>query len=384
MNIEEQNPHELDTTSTTPIVEETIVQEEISKEITSNDEDDDENDDIIDYSSLSKEELVSEVKKIRSSDAIKVSKKQLGEIKSAFDDLFHSERKEAHATFLSEGGEKDGFEYIDIDAKSFYDTLKEIHELKRKHKSQQEEQRVSNTRKKRILLDELRELVDGEETPNTFNQIKELQKTWRDTGHVAQADYQELNANYSALLDRYFSFRSIYFDLKNLDKDKNLELKTAIIGEVIALLEYENTLEAIKKLNELHAQYKSIGPVAEEFSDILWDNLKLVTDKVRDKRTAHIEAFKVKLDANLIEKKSLLPQLESFASIQAQSAKEWITLTEELTALQNRWKAIGMVPDEDKKSINDLFWAHSRAFYNNKNEFFNGLDNERKENHKKK
>lgn len=336
------------------------------------------------YENLSKSDLIAEALRIKTNSAIAIGKSQLNDLKEAFENVFYAEKDVAYQKFLEEGGEKDGFEYLDNEAKTFFDTLKDISELRRKHKILQDEQKISNTHKKKQLVEDLRALVDGEETPGTFNQIKELQKKWKEIGQISQAEYYELNANYQAILDRYYSFRSIYFDLKSLDRDKNLSLKKEIILEAQGLLEKENTLEAIHALNDLHAQYKQVGPVPEEVSEELWQEFKAITDQVRDKRTAHVEAFKVQLDSNLEAKKQLLEKIAPYAEKQATSAKEWISLTEEMNALQNEWKKLGLVPEELKKEVNDTFWGLVRGFYANKNTFFGELDNERKRNQQKK
>lgn len=340
--------------------------------------------DSYDYSNLSKAELILEAARIRSEQAISVAKNQLKDLKEAFGSIFYTEKEDAYQRFIEEGGEKDGFEFIDVEGQKFFDTLKEISELRRKHKVTQEEQRVGNTIKKKQLLNELRELVDGDETTNTFNEVKEIQKKWKETGQIAQADYQELNANYQAVLDRYYSFRSIYFDLKSLDRDKNYELKTALIEEAKQLLLVENTLDATRTLNELHAQYKEIGPVPEELSEPLWQQFKEVTDQVRERRAQYLEHAKVQQQKNLVAKRELLAMFKDFTHVQPQSAKEWVAKTDDLVKFQETFKKLGLVPEEAKKEINDEFWSYVRAFYASKNEFFAGLDDERKRNHEKK
>lgn len=348
------------------------------------DSEENQQDDSYDYSLLSKKELLEEAQTIKNYTAVSVSKTRLGELKEAFENIFKDERQAAYESFLESGGEKDGFEYQDQTVKNFFDTLKEVNELKRSHKIKQEDLRKSNTRKKIQLVDRLRELVSGEESTQTFNEIKEIQKTWKETGFVNQAEFYELNANYSALLDRYYSFRSIYFDLKSLDRDKNLELKKAIVEEAKTLLTLENTLEAMRALNDLHTQYKDLGPVPEADSEALWQSFKEVSDQVRDRRTAHIEAFKVQLDANLVAKKALLEKVKAYSEVKVSSVKEWNALTVELTALQEDWKKAGLVPEESKKAVNDEFWASCRVFFANKSEYFLGLDEERKKNHQQK
>lgn len=337
-----------------------------------------------DYESSSKEELLAEIIQIQKENTKAISKSQLGDLKAAFDLIFRAERKAAFDKFMEEGGEKDGFDYQDRTGQDFYDAYKAILEAKKKNKIQQDEQRIANTKKKYQLLETLRELVDGEELEETFAKVKEIQKTWKDTGHVAQSDFHEMNANYHALLDRYYSIRSVYYDLKNLDRNKNLAIKVAIVEEAEKLLGSENTLQAVKDLNELHAQYKSVGPVPEKDSEPLWQRLKVVSDKIREERNEQIEVFKAQLKSNLELKKGILELLAPFESMNFDNIKEWTTQTNNIKLIQDGWKAAGAVPMADKKAINDEFWRICRAFYANKSSYFDKLDDERKNNLAKK
>jgi hypothetical protein len=339
---------------------------------------------VYDYTIFSKDQLIAEIKTIKAEKAISVSKTQLSDLKTAFDEVFNQERQTALDNFLETGGEKDDFSYQDAKAKVFYDLVKDLGEIRKKHKQQQEEQRIANTKKKKQLLDQLRALVDGEESSATFNQIKEIQKTWKESGSVASADFYELNASYHALLNRYYSFRSIYFDLKNLDRDKNLLQKKALLAQVNALLDTPNTLEAVKQLGDLHAQYKNLGPVPEEVSESLWNDFKEATNKVRERREQFLTEQEQKFEQNAMLKTQVISKINHYSTIEASSIKEWKSLTEELNEIQKEWKKIGLVPEAKKKEINDAFWAIVRGFYENKSKYFTSLDADKKQNHQQK
>ena len=83
-------------------------------------------------------------------------------------------------------------------------------------------------KKKKEIIRVLRELVNGVENKDTFNNVKDLQNAWKDIGNLNNSKDKSLWTTYNALLDRFYNNRSIYFELKDLDRKKNLELKNAI------------------------------------------------------------------------------------------------------------------------------------------------------------
>ena len=336
------------------------------------------------FDGWTKEALFSELQTIKTESVIKAPKNKLKDLKIAFDTIFREEKKVAYDQFIEAGGEKDGFDYRDDLSTKFFDLNKEISELRKKHRVQQEEQRLENTRKKDFLLNQLREIIDGDEATNTHKKVQEIQNTWKETGAVTQQSFREQNANYHGLLDRYYSRRSIYFELKDLDRKKNEEKKNAVIDQVEELLKVENTLDAVKQLNDLHALYKSIGPVPQEKSEPMWEKLKAVTDKVRARRDEFMKEYQLVLDANLVKKQALVEKVTPYAEKDSASISEWKAWTDELLQIQKEWKDVGPIPRDNKSDVSNNFWSLSRQFFNAKKAYFAKLDSEKEGNLKKK
>lgn len=337
-----------------------------------------------DYQSWSKEALLNELKEIKLNSLYSANKNKLKDLKIAFDSIFKEEKKNAYDAFIASGGEKDGFDYRDELSSKFFDLNKEVYDARKKQRNQQEEQRIENTKKKEFLLNQLRDLVDGDEATNTHKKIQEIQNTWKETGPVSQQSYRELNANYHGVLDRYYSRRSIYFELKDLDRKKNEEKKNAVIEKVEGLLSLTNTLDAVKQLNVFHGEYKNIGPVPQEKSEPMWEQLKIATDKVRARRDEFLKEYQVILDGNLEIKKGLVEKVRPYAEKTSEAISEWKDWTNEVLEIQKKWKDLGPSAREDKNETSNNFWGLSRQFFNSKKAYFAKLDGERGENLEKK
>ena len=180
----------------------------------------------VDYSSYSKSQFVSLAKELSKETNFKKVDNVLKEIKPLYDDIREKERMAALEKFVSGGGEAADFDYKGDDLDNAFDAnLKLIRDRRSQYFRLQEEQKNDNLRKKQDLIEKIRLLVDSPDNNNQFESFKELQKEWRSIGPIPGTQAKTLWANYHALVDRFYDNQSIYFELKELDRKKNLEAK---------------------------------------------------------------------------------------------------------------------------------------------------------------
>ena len=344
-------------------------------------EDEDESDEHIDYSHASKSELVKAAEALVQAGEWRKADRQITEIRHHYDDIHAAERKAALDKFLAEGGDEADFDYradeLDHQMEAAYRRIKEE---KSKLTANQQRSREENLRKKNELLARLREFIDAEETNTSLKELKKLQEEWKSTGPVPAAYNSNLWANYNALLDRFYNNRSILYELKELDRRKNLEAKQEIVARAEQLLEYENMKEATRELRELHEEFKHIGPVPREEQEPLWQRFKEASDKIYDKRRAHLDQLNTELEANLLKKRELGDKVQEFLEFSSDRITEWNDKTKELLSIQKDWDAIGGLPRQVAKEVNKYFWSAFKGFFSNKNQFFKELEKKREEN----
>ena len=79
------------------------------------------------------------------------------------------------------------------------------------------------------ILDELKELIDSEETlKKTYDEFNRLQTEWKEIGMVPATELNDLWQNYHFLVERFFDKIRINKELRDLDFKKNLELKVVL------------------------------------------------------------------------------------------------------------------------------------------------------------
>ncbi|VAW29079.1 hypothetical protein MNBD_BACTEROID06-330, partial [hydrothermal vent metagenome] len=335
-----------------------------------------------DFKSYSKEKFVDLIKLLAKHDDPFYAERYLKQIEVFFAEIKKTELAEAKAAFIKENGTEEGFSFkLDELTSRFDANTRLIRDRKYAFSKDREAQRQANLKKAEEALEKLRIFVDSEESSASFNKFKEIQTEWKAIGDVPGNQSKTLWANYNALINRFYDQRSIYFELKELDRKKNYEAKVKICERAEALEEFEHLKEAISTLNDLHQEYKHLGPVPQELQEDLWQRFKAASDKVYEKRKEFVSDLKVTLLENLVKKEEIIADIKLFVEFDSDRIKEWNSKTKELLAIQKKWEAIGGLPREKSKEINKAFWSSFKTFFHNKGNFFKKLDADRKINY---
>ena len=298
-----------------PVADATENQEDQSS---ASEEEEDHSEENIDLSVLSKAQLINLLKdKISHGNILRIDK-LVHEIKAAFDELVNKDKEEALSKFKEESDSEDDFEYRASEEerefnKHYFEYRNQLGSLRK----EAERQKEKNLAVKTDLLNRLRDLVDGEETTLSMSSIKAIQDQWKSIGPVPIAQNKSLWASFNALMDRFYDNRSIYFELKELDRKKNLEHKNELCEKAEALVHVKDLKDAIKALNELHDEFKHIGPVPRDAQEALWNRFKTASDMIYDRRKEFYEDQKEVFKKNQDEKEALIETLKMFIDFKA-------------------------------------------------------------------
>ncbi len=334
-----------------------------------------------DYTTFAKKDFVELLKSLAADNDFRKVDFILREVKPLYDELREKEKDEALKVFVESGGSADDFEYRQSDLDSSFDAnFRLIRDRKNQFNKSQEEQKNENLRRKNELLEQLRVLVDAEDSDQSFNTFKEIQKNWKVVGSVPNAHVKPLWASYTALVDRFYDHRSIYFELKELDRKKNLESKVELCVRAEKLLAVEKLKDAVRELNDLHNEFKHLGPVPKDEKDAVWHRFKAASDAIYAKRDTFLDQINKEQVKNLDEKLRIAEEVAAFANFETDRIKEWNQKTQEILAIQKKWEGIGAVTRSKAKEVNKKFWSAFKAFFSKKNVFFRKLDEEREKN----
>lgn len=337
--------------------------------------------DAVDYANLSKEELVELAIKASKSEDLKEAAEVMRQVRPVLDNIFLEEQNNALAAFIEEGGDKDSFEYKGTELRNqFYEAFKTVQRRRADERERVEKDKLKNLEAKRAILDKLKHLTESDETENSVEQVRELQREWKKIRVVPQEYVQELWDSYRFYMDKFYDNVSINNELKELDRKKNLEHKIELCKKVGELSEEKSIKKSLILLNKYHEEWKNTGPVPREFSDEIWKRFKEASDLIYEQKRGEIAKLEEVRKQNFELKTAICEKLDLLTATKPGKPKEWIDMTKQVNDLFDEWRKIGKVPREQNEIIWGRFRELRNRFFNEKNAFFRKLNAEKAEN----
>ena len=259
----------------------------------------------------------------------------------------------------------------DADEARLKELLKVYRDYRDKVAAENEKVKEENYANKLEIIESLKTLISSEETLNvTFNRFRELQARWKEIGQVPQSKTNDLWETYNLHIERFYDFVKINKELRDLDLKKNYQAKLDLCEAAEALAEQENIVEAFRKLQKYHDQWREIGPVATEQKEAIWERFKAASSIINRRHQEHFESLKQEQLANLERKTALCEAAELLIANAPTSHKEWNKAGESLMELQNQWRTIGFAPKKENTKIYDRFRSACDRFFELKHAFY--------------
>ncbi len=329
---------------------------------------------------MEKAELLESLKTlVAQEDALAISR-EVNDLHIHFEDLMLEEDRlrqiaEMDAAEKGEALEERPIDSIREEFKVLYSEFRDRKNALQRSKKETEE---ANLRRKKMLIERLKQTVENEENIGAAMQTyKEIHDEWKTIGDVPREKRQDIQSDYSKLLETFFYHIKIYRELRDHDFHRNQQLKEEIIQRIDDLSKIEKIKDLEASIRSLQNDWDEIGPVPNEAWETLkstyWEKVKAVFVRIHE----FYEGKRSELAENLIKKKELAQKTAGFvAQIQADTNKAWDDATKELILLQEEWKNIGFANRKESEEIWKEFRASCDAFFAKKKEFF---DESRKE-----
>lgn len=326
----------------------------------------------LDYSNLSRDELVQTLKDLINNRPIQKIRQKVESLKSVFYRKQRAEIEKLRKEFVDAGGDPEQFTLPDdITEMQFKELLKQYRTKRAQYNSQLEEQKQHNLELKLQVIEKIKELVNSTDpVGKIYQEFRDLQKQFLEIGPVPQASLNDLWNNYHHHVQTFYDFVKISKELRDLDLKKNLEAKISLCEQAEELLLEPSVVLAFKKLQKLHEQWREVGPVPRENQNEIWERFKEATSKINKKHQEHFESIKEQQKKNLDAKIEICEKAEELANQNPKSVKEWNKLSKELIELQKIWKTIGFATKKDNNKVFERFRNACDIFFNKKREFF--------------
>ena len=334
---------------------------------------------------MTKEEVLLRIKDL-AQDAENANKQELDRLKQAFYKIHNAEQEAAKKEFLDNGGSAENFvPQNDAIEEEFKSVMAVIKEKRSAQAAELERQKEENLQIKLSIIEELKELVESPDDANkSYTEFKKLQQQWNETKLVPQAKVNELWKNYQLYVEKFYDILKLNNEFREYDFKKNLEIKIRLCEAAEKLADEEDVVSAFHQLQKLHQEFRDTGPVSKELRDEIWNRFKAASTIVNRRHQQHFEALKEAEQHNLDQKTVICEIVETIEYDELKTFTAWENKTQEVIALQNKWKTIGFAPQKMNVKIFERFRHACDDFFKKKGEFFKTMKEGMNENLEKK
>lgn len=321
-----------------------------------------------------KQEVVERLKEIAASDEAPV-KDEIDLLKTVFYKLHIAEREARLKEYIDGGGNPETYQVVpDQDEETFKAQMAVIREKRAKIMQQQEAEKQANLEKKLEIIEKIKAMATSpDEAGKSYNEFKELQQQWKDIKNVPADKANELWRNYQLYVEQFYDLLKLNSEAREYDFKKNLEMKTKLCEAAEKLADEEDVISAFHQLQELHQQYREIGPVAKELREEVWARFKAASTVINKRHQQHFEDLRAKEEENLARKTALCEKVEELGKAENKGAADWEKRSKEIIDIQNEWKTIGFAPQKMNVKIFERFRAACDDFFGRKAEYFKAL-----------
>ncbi|MBO5382605.1 MAG: DUF349 domain-containing protein [Bacteroides sp.] len=315
-----------------------------------------------------------------------ISRAEVEALKQAFYKIHSAEVEAARRAFVEGGGDAEQFQQPkDELEEAFKQAMAVVKEKRSEANAELEKQKELNLQIKMSIIEELKELLESPEDANkNYVEFKKLQQQWNETRLVPPTKINELWKNYQVCVEKFYDLLKLNSEFREYDFKKNLEIKQHLCQAAEKLAEESDVISAFHQLQKLHQEFRETGPVAKELRDEIWSRFKAASTVVNRRHQQHFEALKEQEQQNLDQKTVICEIIEAIDYDELTSFAAWDDRTQEVLALQAKWKTIGFAPQKMNVKIFERFRSACDDFFARKTAFFKTLKNGLNENLEKK
>ena len=332
-----------------------------------------------------KQEVLERVKEIAHSAEVP-NKEELDMLKTIFYKIHLAERDAQTKEYLAAGGDPEKYVLLPDDTEeAFKAEMQIIKEKRAKIFLQQEEEKQENLAKKLEIIEKIKAMTTSPEEANkSYQEFKTLQQEWKEIKAIPADKANEVWKNYQLYVEQFYDLLKLNNEAREYDFKKNLEAKTKLCEAAEKLAEEPDVISAFHQLQDLHQEYREIGPVAKELREEIWTRFKNASTVINKKHQQHFEDLRAKEEENLAKKTALCEKIEAINLKEKKQASDWEDATKTIIEIQGEWKKIGFAPQKMNVKIFERFRIANDEFFSKKADFFKNIKSQYAENLEKK
>ncbi len=324
------------------------------------------------FTGFSREEIVSKFDELLKEKEANELFSVVDELESAYEERTRERKEEERQKFLDEGGyESDFVLHKDKTDGKFSELYNIFKDRKDKYFEEKKSKERDHLYAKRKVIDDLKALIEkGDSVGKAFQQFRELRDRWNKIGDVPKKEEEKLESDYRFQRERFHHIIQITQGLRELDLQKHLDEKNALLSRMEELLSEKIIRRVEALIRQYHNDWYDIGEVPATKKDEVIKRFNELTDKVYAKTRGHYESLKRKYEENLQAKMALCEKAEAAIQEELNHHRDWERKTKEMFALQEEWKKMGRASREEAEAIWERFRKAGNEFFEKKRAFY--------------
>ena len=313
-------------------------------------------------------------------------KEEIDNLKTTFYKLHIAERDAEQKAYLENGGDPEAYQVSpDPVEDAFKAQMGVIKERRAKLFLEQEQEKQENLQKKTEIIEKIKAMATSPDEANkSYQAFKELQQQWKEIKAVPAEKANELWRNYQLYVEQFYDLLKLNNEAREYDFKKNLELKEKLCENAERLADEKDIISAFHQLQELHQEYREIGPVSKELREQIWARFKAASTVINKRHQQHFEEMRANEEENLEKKTALCEKVENIVAAENKGAADWEKRTKEIIDIQAEWKTIGFAPQKMNVKIFERFRTACDVFFSRKADFFKAMKEKYAQNAEKK
>ena len=170
--------------------------------------------------------------------------------------------------------------------------------------------------------------------------------------------------DYQGLLDRIDRYEALLEDYINKNRQKNTEIKRALLIELDAILGNVDIEEAFEQIKDLKQRWLKTGSAEKEHSGDIENKYEEGISQFFEKRKSHLEAKNLLKSARTKDYQNIIDQISGFLK-----KKEFGKTFEKVKKLQQEWKETGRISETEFKKLNDQYWKVTQEYFEESKKF---------------
>lgn len=233
-----------------------------------------------------------------------------------------------------------------------------------------------NEQVKLEVIQKIKDLTSNESLRDIEGLIKTYQNEWDEIGPVNKDRWEAIKESYLEVVRSVYERINKFYEDKRAIQADNIEKKQILLSKAVELNSSISEVKTIKDWDEktqellsIQEYWKQIGFGPKKENEEVWQLFRTECDSFFARKKAFFDELRSGFDAIVTQKEQIIAQAN-----QLKESTDWKKTSEQLVALQKKWKNLGNAGQKNEQRLWKDFRSACDAFFNAKQGFYDEQD----------